>query len=159
MLFTKFKKHVHYTIHSFQVSFVVPSDSIAGRMGLLITLVLVLINLFVNCTRESPNSDSFTLVSTWMVFCIFFISLAICEYGVILMVNHYRNYFTNGKRNQEGEFSTVIGYIDTIFLMICILLFLSLNIIYWSSIDFWGLVHIMVVCACIKRFPHILIKY
>ena len=80
MLFTKFKKHVHYIIHSFQVSFVVPSDSIAGRMGLLITLVLVLINLFVSCTRESPNADSLTSVSAWRVSCIFLIWLYfVCE--------------------------------------------------------------------------------
>ena len=136
MFFTKFKKHVHYTIYSFQVSFVVPSDSIAGRMGLLITLVLVLINLFVNCTRESPNADSFTLVSTWMVFCIFFICLAICEYGCILMVNHYHKYFTNDQRKQRNDISNAIGYTDTIFLFISIFLFVSFNMIYWSNIDF-----------------------
>ena len=112
---------------SFQVSFAVSPDCVAGRMGLLITLVLVLINLFVKCTQESPNADSFTSVSTWITFCIFMICLAISEYGCILFVNHCSRYFSKEKRNR----TVVFGYTDTIFLLICIFLFVTFNIIYW----------------------------
>ena len=40
-----------------QVSFLVPPEIVPGRMSLLITLFLVLINIFNSITANSPNAQ------------------------------------------------------------------------------------------------------
>ena len=39
------------------ISFVVPPDVIPGRMALLITLFLVLVNIFNNITTNTPKAE------------------------------------------------------------------------------------------------------
>ena len=57
-------------------------------MGLLITLFLVLVNLFISITANSPDTDSLTSIATWVLVCIIFVQGAVLEYGCILLFNH-----------------------------------------------------------------------
>ena len=41
----------------FKVSFLVPPEVVPGRMSLLVTLFLVLINIFNTITASSPNAE------------------------------------------------------------------------------------------------------
>ena len=45
----------------------------AGRMALLITLFLVLINIFNNITTNSPKAEGLTAIEIWMLACILFV--------------------------------------------------------------------------------------
>ena len=54
-------------------------------MALLITLFLVLINIFNNMSSNSPHSESgFTAVSSWLFSCIMFVFGALAGYTMIL---------------------------------------------------------------------------
>ena len=45
----------------------------AGRMALLITLFLVLVNIFNNVTTNSPKAEGLTAIEIWMLACILFV--------------------------------------------------------------------------------------
>ena len=46
---------------------------ILGRMALLITLFLVLVNIFNNVTTNSPKAETLTAIEIWMLACILFV--------------------------------------------------------------------------------------
>ncbi|XP_023344754.1 glycine receptor subunit alpha-1 [Eurytemora carolleeae] len=66
------------------ISFVVPPDVIPGRMALLITLFLVLVNIFNTVTSNTPKAEGLTAIEAWMLSCILFVFGALVEYAVIL---------------------------------------------------------------------------
>ena len=50
------------------ISFVVPPDVIPGRMALLITLFLVLVNIFNNVTTNSPKVGKIFFLTTNVIY-------------------------------------------------------------------------------------------
>ena len=94
-----FRKVAHYMITYYLpsslfvvvswASFLIPSDdiqatftfwqivifivSLQGRMALLITLFLVLVNIFNAITTNSPKADGLNALQAWVIACIFFI--------------------------------------------------------------------------------------
>merc|ERR1719507_2345718 len=66
------------------ISFMVPPDIIPGRMALLVTLFLVLVNIFNNITTNTPKAEGLTAIEIWMLSCILFVFGALIEYAVIL---------------------------------------------------------------------------
>lgn len=66
------------------ISFVVPPDVIPGRMALLITLFLVLVNIFNTVTTNTPKAEGLTAIETWMLSCLLFVFGALVEYAIIL---------------------------------------------------------------------------
>ena len=55
------------------ISFVVPPDEIPGRMALLITLFLVLVNIFNTVTTNTPKAEGLTAIEIWMLSCLLFV--------------------------------------------------------------------------------------
>ena len=74
--------------YKLQISFVIPPEIVPGRAGVLVTVMLVLVNLFLNITSKSPNTDSLTAISCWMIGCILFVALTLMEYAIILSSKH-----------------------------------------------------------------------
>ena len=66
------------------VSFLVPPEVVPGRMAMLITLFLVLINIFNNVTTASPNTEGMNAITAWMLTCIFFVFGALGGYAFLL---------------------------------------------------------------------------
>ena len=67
------------------VSFTVDPNSIPGRMGLLITVFLVLINIFIGVKHDSPKSSGFlNAVDVFLVVCIGEVFGAFIEFAVVL---------------------------------------------------------------------------
>merc|ERR1711981_744044 len=66
-------------------SFLIPSDDIQGRMALLVTLFLVLVNIFNAITNNSPKADGLNALQAWALTCIFFVFGALLEYSIILL--------------------------------------------------------------------------
>lgn len=66
------------------ISHLIPPDIVPGRMALLITLFLVLINIFNNITTNSPKAEGLTAIEIWMLACILFVFGSLIEYAVIL---------------------------------------------------------------------------
>merc|ERR1719189_2258563 len=64
------------------VVFLIPPEVVPGRMAMLITLFLVLINIFNIVTSNSPNVEGMTAISAWMLVCIFFVFGALFGYAI-----------------------------------------------------------------------------
>ena len=77
------------------ISFLIPPDVIPGRMGLLITLLLVLINLFNTVVGTQPPAKSPSALAIWILSCISFVSLALIAYAFLL--------------NKKASFKTIAG--------------------------------------------------
>ena len=95
-----------------------------GRMALLVTLFLVLINIFNNITTNSPNTKSLTSISLWIVICIIFVYGSLLEYGSILL---YRLIISD----LDFKIKRFMIAIDISFLIASIISFLLFNIIFW----------------------------
>ena len=65
-------------------SFLIPPEVVPGRMAMLITLFLVLINIFNIITANSPNVEGMTAISAWMIVCIMFVFGALAGYAYLL---------------------------------------------------------------------------
>lgn len=56
-----------------------------GRMTLLVTIFLVLINIFNTIQTNSPKAEGLTAIEAWVIACIIFVFGALGEYTVILL--------------------------------------------------------------------------
>ena len=54
-------------------------------MALLVTLFLVLVNIFNAITTNSPKADGLNALQAWIITCIFFVFGALLEYSIILL--------------------------------------------------------------------------
>nr|XP_040571567.1 glycine receptor subunit alpha-2-like isoform X2 [Lepeophtheirus salmonis] len=68
------------------ISFIVPPEVVPGRMALLVTLFLVLVNIFNSVTANAPKSEGLTAVETWVVMCILHVFAVLAEYACILKI-------------------------------------------------------------------------
>merc|ERR1719450_603119 len=66
------------------ISFFIPVNAIPGRMILLVTLFLALVNIFNTVTANTPIAERPTAIAAWMFSCILFVFGAFIEYSVIL---------------------------------------------------------------------------
>merc|ERR1719317_1424982 len=75
------------------VSFFVPPDIVPARIVLLVTLCLVLINMFNFTTARIPVSNAVTAMEVWLLACMLLVFLSLVEYAIILrrIVLHQRN--------------------------------------------------------------------
>ncbi len=128
----------------FQASFLIPPDNIAGRMGLLITLFLVLINLFVSVLSIEPKTRKMTPLSIWTITCILFVFGALSGYVVILLLKYHVNSSADSNLNKVDVrffnaqdkllFTLNTKKIDRTFLLIATCSFTVFNIFFWFFI-------------------------
>ena len=79
------------------ISFTVESAAVPGRLGLLLTLLLMMINLNNSVSSTIPKSTKVTPLTVWIVVSIGFVSFALLEYSVLL----YTAKFVPGKVRKE----------------------------------------------------------
>jgi len=138
------------------ISFVVPPDVIPGRMALLVTLFLVLVNIFNTVTTNTPKAEGLTAIEMWMLSCILFVFGALIEYAIILFRKQTQsrqpkagniklickdNFKYEVSSAHELKFEEPLkppcgeNYIkaDRFFLVAMPCLFLVFNVIYWLS--------------------------
>ncbi|TRY73728.1 hypothetical protein TCAL_02532 [Tigriopus californicus] len=68
------------------ISFIVPPEVVPGRMALLVTLFLVLVNIFTHVSDNAPKAEGLTAVETWVVMCILHVFCVLSEYAIILKI-------------------------------------------------------------------------
>ena len=68
------------------ISFLINPEVIPGRMTMLVTLFLVLINIHNTIQTNSPKAEGFTAIKTWVIACIIFVFGAMLEYSAILLL-------------------------------------------------------------------------
>ena len=69
------------------VSFLIKPEVVPGRMALLITLFLVLTNIFNGVKASAPVSKRLNAIDLYLVVCIFLVFAALVEYAVILFMH------------------------------------------------------------------------
>ncbi|XP_040566996.1 glycine receptor subunit alphaZ1 [Lepeophtheirus salmonis] len=137
------------------ISFLIPMDVIPGRMGLLVMLFLVLVNIFNTVTTNTPKAEGLTAIEAWMLACILFVFGALIEYAAILFKKQ-RYVSAQNKLNIRIVWKDNLKYevyeqrpppstlslqhlaeeywrIDKFFLISFPILFFIFNIIYWLS--------------------------
>ena len=79
-------------IYFFQLFFLIPSDLVPGRMSLLITTLLMLINISASAREKSPVSDTFSLIDLWLLTCTIFVAMALFEYAIVIQIRYSSEY-------------------------------------------------------------------
>ena len=142
------------------VSFIIQPDVVPGRMGLLITTFLVLINIFNSVKSGAPTSTNLNAVDLYLVICIGLVFAALAEYAMILywkrnhgmhrtlkMFNICRKnapntYQISSQMQHDNSFATLQtdkspedygqSNADSASLIIFPVVFILLNTVYWS---------------------------
>ena len=111
------------------ISFSIDIDSVPGRMGLLITLYLILINTY--GSLKAPPKRSFSSIEIWFVGTQVPLLLAIVEYGGLLFL---KKFFSNKNFKNFKLFNkdySIFIFIDIISLCISVVFQLIFNLLYW----------------------------
>jgi len=121
------------------VGFLIPPEVVPGRMAMLITLFLVLINIFNIVTTNSPNVEGMTAIGAWMLVCIFFVFGALVGYAYLLWKKKKSCLKRKKNRKQteeEGKLRAMRkedyrSKVDDVFFVVFPIMFLVFNLIYW----------------------------
>jgi len=114
------------------MSFLIPMDEIGGRMGLLVILFLLLVNIFNTVATHTPKAECLTAIEVWMLACILFVFGALIEYAAILLkkqlyVSKQQKVVLKTAQQLADDFWRV----DNFFLKCFPALFVVFNIVYW----------------------------
>lgn len=64
--------------------YLLPSTSYPARTALLITVFLLLINIYNSVVNETPNSDGMTALEEWTLACVITVFGTLLTYAIIL---------------------------------------------------------------------------
>ena len=113
-------------------------DIVPGRMGLLLTLLLCMVNIFNSADTKYPKTAKAIIL--WILSCILFIILPILEYALLL---GYKKYKKTAKVHSRGsaiasendQIETFSKQLDKWMLVIFPPTFLLFTTLFWSHFD------------------------
>ena len=130
-------------------SFLINPNIVPGRMGLLVTLLLVLVNIFNGFKSSSPPSADLNALDLYLIICICHVFCVLAEYAIVLfldnsnirnsLVSCYIVYDENrlhstrdegNQINDERQLHQLMTKFDSTSLIMFPLLFISCLIIY-----------------------------
>ena len=124
------------------VSFIIRPEVVPGRIGLLVTIFLVLVNIFNGVKTDAPVSHSLNAVDLYLVVCIGHVFLVLAEYAIVLFLEAKKSpcdrsqKFTAPKQDQLKRFrgcskeSRINNGLDRLSLIIFPFCFMLFNFIY-----------------------------
>ena len=68
------------------ISLFIPCRMVPGRVALLVTVFLMIINISNRTRSEAPISAGLTALDLWLMACVIFESAVLCEYAVMLRI-------------------------------------------------------------------------
>ena len=129
IIFYNKKNSCYFYFFFLKISFVIPQDVVPGRIALLITIFLVMINIFITVTAKSPHTESLTNISTWIITCIIFVYSALVEYGFLLF---YRQVTRSFDTVPPQYIKNALKKVDLVCLGISMSVFFVFNVAFWS---------------------------
>ena len=131
------------------VSFTIKPEIVPGRMGLLATIFLVLINIFNGAKSAAPSSTSLNALDLYLIMCISQVFLALIEYAVILFISNIgvKSSFIctneqkkkilvqptdNGKLKMEENHEDIKNRMDSVSIIVFPSFFVLFNVVYWN---------------------------
>ena len=86
-----------------QVSFMIPLESIPGRVSLIVTVLLALINILIDLFSNNPSGKTVNALGMYLLVSLFFELIVLLELGIVLIIRR-RN---NVERNVGKEINIV----------------------------------------------------
>merc|ERR1712212_319076 len=114
------------------ISFLIPSDEVGGRIGLLLTLFLLLVTIFTCVVTNTPGAEGLKAIEVWMLACILFVFAALIEYVAILFLKQRHLSKTQKVTPKTAEqLAEEFWRIDKFFLVCFPALFIVFNVVFW----------------------------
>lgn len=88
------------------ISFLVPPESVPGRMTILVTVFLVLVNIFNSITSNIPRADGLTAIESFVIICIVFV------FGA-LIGKRLSEYILSNLKHKLGDLSAANKHLFT----------------------------------------------
>ena len=66
------------------ISFFIPPDIVPGRMALLVTIFLMIINLSASSRVVAPRAKALTALDIWLLTSMIYVTMALFEYALLL---------------------------------------------------------------------------
>ena len=110
-------------------SYFIEPEQVPGRMGLLITLYLILINTYNSV--DAPPKRGFSYIETWFVGIQTPILLAVVEYGMLLTIKKLWDPKDIPVPRQKISFRKVIKITDFLTFIVSLMMFAAFNVFYW----------------------------
>ena len=82
-------------------------------MALLVTLFLVLVNIFNSVTANAPKSEGLTAVEFWVVMCILHVFCVLSEYAIILKIIQMEKRKMTAKLRKLDKANTALSASNT----------------------------------------------
>ena len=124
-------------------SFLIDPNIVPGRMGLLVTLLLVLVNVFNGFKNSSPPSINLNTLDVYLIICICHVFCVLVEYSIVLFLgnSNIRNSLAHENQlhptrdegnqiNGERQLHQLINTFDSTSLIMFPLVFISCLVIY-----------------------------
>ena len=112
------------------ISYFIEPDQVPGRMGLLITLCLIIVNSYNSI--DAPSRRGFSPIEVWFVGNLFPILLGILEFGFALLL---KKYFPNFKiKLLDMDLVSISKALDMATFAVMLLYLIALNAYYWILI-------------------------
>jgi len=74
-------------------------------MTLLVTIFLVLVNIFNTIQTNSPKAEGLTAIEAWVIACIIFVFGALSEYTVLLLKIKLENCFPRQMKHHKTRYT------------------------------------------------------
>ena len=119
---------------------------VPGRLGLLVTLNLIVMNVYNSV--NAPTKRGFSFIEVWMLGVQIPILVGILEYGIILSVRKYKSHMKvtsvinvrtsqsflrpRIEENEEIDWNSLSRSLDKWTFIGSILFIITFNIVYWS---------------------------
>lgn len=94
------------------MAFIIPVDAIPGRVALLVTTFLVLINIANSAFSNSPTAQSINFIQVYLISCIGFVFCATAQYAFLLYMTRFHD-TTNNENQKQGSKVDNVGRIQT----------------------------------------------
>jgi len=114
------------------ISFLIPSETIGGRISLLVTLLLLLVTIFTCVVTTTPRAEGLKAIEVWMLACILFVFAALIQYVAFLFrKQHYLSKMQKMTPKTAEQLAEEFWRIDKFFLVCFPALFIVFNVVFW----------------------------
>ncbi len=107
------------------VSYSMEPDQVPGRMGLLVTLALIMINTY--NSLDIPSNRGFSTMEIWFTGTLLPVLFAIFEFGMILVIRKYKLY----NKEVDPDFKKCSKFLDFGAFLLVSLYFSLFNCAFW----------------------------
>ena len=113
-------------------SFAIQPETVPGRMGMLVTLFLIVTNVY--SSVDAPSKRGFSYIEKWYLCVLSPIVLALVEYAIILSIAKFRGGFQGPFINKTLKFERIIVHVDILSFLFCLTIIIAFNLYYWPHL-------------------------